>query len=571
MNLRLILILSALLPTLAFGQRDKFQINGAARAYYFANELNIDETLDSVTTRKANYGHTLLDLGVSVFPNDQTEVIGMFRIRNELGGFWGGGVSFNVRQLTLRGVAGGVVKYEIGDIDLKMTPYTLWNFSEEGAVNEADVFSIRRDVVHYDMFYNDQNFWRMQGANTSFGLTFGKLIDEINVRGFITRQRATDGISLPERLYGGGSLNIVQSDYLQVTGNTVNIFDLTETIEDSLQYKNSVHTANLDYSRAVGENDLAGFVTEAGVSSSQYINYKDERAPESREDWFYDAALYSTINAKGLKVKIGYKDVGADFRSPGAQTRRVNFSRFPGLFQQYTNESIGRPANYADVISGNTENGFRISEQLTPYSAALNNTNPYGMATPNRRGFYLNAERTDSVGFRKSFASVAMLTESRGTGTLEKKKFMLIEAGTDIYVNDFIGSEKAIKIGLGVRLEQTTRGGEYFESINLSSVFIDAGLAWEFVDDLDVLMGAKLWSVSGNAFVDERNAFSDVDDYEIVDFDFSQNTYAFGMRYRFSETNIISAHYQIFNADNADEALIDYGISQFSILFNLMF
>ena len=61
----------------------------------------------------------------------------MFRIRNELGGFWGGGVSFNVRQLTLKGVAGNKVKYEVGDIDLKMTPYTLFNNLEEGVIKEC--------------------------------------------------------------------------------------------------------------------------------------------------------------------------------------------------------------------------------------------------------------------------------------------------------------------------------------------------------------------------------------------------------------------------------------------------
>ena len=95
----------------AKSQNEKFQINGTARSYLFSNELKIDNSIDSITPRKSNYGHNLLDLGISVFPNTQTEVIGIFRIRNELGGFWGGGVSFNVRQLTLKGVANNVVRY----------------------------------------------------------------------------------------------------------------------------------------------------------------------------------------------------------------------------------------------------------------------------------------------------------------------------------------------------------------------------------------------------------------------------------------------------------------------------
>jgi xylose isomerase len=123
-----LIVLFVILSNYMFGQQKKFQINGAARGYFFSNELNIDESLDTITTRKANYGHTLLDMGVNLFPNNNTEVLAMFRIRNELGGFWGGGVSFDVRQLSLKGVAADVVRYELGDVDLKMTPYTLFNY-----------------------------------------------------------------------------------------------------------------------------------------------------------------------------------------------------------------------------------------------------------------------------------------------------------------------------------------------------------------------------------------------------------------------------------------------------------
>ena len=104
-KISLIIVCLGLIPAV-LAQKQKSQINGSARTYIFSNNLDIDDDIDTITTRKANYGHSLLDFGVSAFPNKNTEIIGMFRIRNELGGFWGGGVSFNVRQLTLKGVAG---------------------------------------------------------------------------------------------------------------------------------------------------------------------------------------------------------------------------------------------------------------------------------------------------------------------------------------------------------------------------------------------------------------------------------------------------------------------------------
>jgi hypothetical protein len=570
MERKLILFLFLALPLLTIGQRKKFQINGAARAYFFANQLDIADDIDSVTSRNANYGHTLLDLGVSVFPNKNTEVLGMFRIRNELGGFWGGGVSFNVRQLTLKGVAGNVVRYELGDIDMQMTPYTLWNVMEEGVINEGDVFSLRRDIVHYDMFYNDEH-WRMQGAKAAFGLDFARGIKGIDFEGFLTRQRANNGTDQPERLYGGGTVTIRQSDNLSLAFNSVNIFDLRETIPDSIQYKNNVHTLQLNYNRPMNDNFAVGLQAEGGVSSARYINYEDVRAPEQQNEWFYDAALTSDLKKQGIVAKLGYKDVGADFLSPGAQTKRIDYSRFPGLYQQFTNDGIGRPVSYMDFVSGNTENSFRISEQLMPYFAAYANTNPYGLATPNRRGVYLDVVRTDSSKFRESFLRVAALGQSRGTGTEETKSFLLLEAGTDLYLNDFWDGQKDLKLDLGLRFENTNRGGEVFETVDLGSVFIDAGLSWEFANRLDLMAGAKIWQVSGNAFVNERNRFNTIENFDIVDYDFTENTYAAGIRYRFKGRNALSAQFQRSAIAHADDAIADYGIDQFTILFNLNF
>jgi len=558
-----------LLPTLMWGQRQKFQINGAARGYYFVNNLDIEDNIDTTTTRRSNYGHTLLDMGVSVFPNANTEVLGMFRIRNELGGFWGGGVSFNVRQLTLKGVAGNAVRYEVGDIDVGMTPYTLFNFQEEGVVNEGDVFSLRRDIVYYDMFYNDDN-WRMQGGQVDFGLDFTSGIEGIDFHGFLTRQRAA-GANVPERLYGGGSVTIRQSEFLSVGLNSVNVFDLLQTIPDSIQYKNNVHTATLDYSRPVNGNFDLGLQAEGGFSNARYINYMDARAPELQSEYFYDAALVAELEDRGLEVRLGYKDIGADFLSPGAQTKRIDYSRFPGLYQQLTNDVVPRPVSYADLISANTENSFRISEELLAYNAAYNNTTPYGTATPNRAGVYLQAIRSDSTGFRESFLRVSALQQSRGTGTENKKQFLVVEAGTDVFLNDYLGWEKMLKLDLGVRFENTSRSGEVFEAIDLNSTFADIGLSLEFVDNFDILAGAKLMNVEGNAFVNQRNRFNLIENFNVVNYDFTENTLAAGLRYRFNDDNIISAQFQRFNINHQDDALVDYGISQFNFLFSSFF
>jgi len=421
------------------------------------------------------------------------------------------------------------------------------------------------------MFYNDDNTWRMQGAKMNFGLEFGEFLREINVKGFITRQRPTDGIVEPERLYGGGTIKIKQSDHLTFGFNSVNVFDLSETIQDSIQYKNNVHTFDMLYTKDINKTTDIGMKSEAGISSTSYSNYNDNRAPESIEDWFYDIALVSHLKNKNLKIQLGYKDVGADFLSSGAQTRRIDYSRFPGLYQQITNNALGRPISYTDVISGNTENSFKISERLLPYFAGYNNMSPYGIATPNRKGIYVNLLRTDSTKFKNSFINASFMTQSRGTGTNNKKQFILLKAGTDVYINDFFGWKKQLKVDLGLRYENTSRNGEDYEKGNLNSTFIDAGISWEFAEKLDLLFGAKLWRVNGKAYVNERNQFNTVVNFDVVDYDFTENTYAAGMRYRFSDKNTLSVQYQIFDINHKTTNSINYGISQFSFLYSLFF
>ena len=552
-------------------QNEKFQINGAARSYLFSNELEIDNSIDSITPKKSNYGHNLLDLGISIFPNNQTEVIGIFRIRNELGGFWGGGVTFNVRQLTLKGVANNIVRYEVGDIDLKMTPYTLFNNQEEGVINESEAFKVRREILHYDLFYQE-NHWRMQGAKVDFNVLTNSTFKKINFKGYLTRQRATDGLSLPERLFGGGSINFINSPSLNFQINSSNMFDLTKTLgNDSTRFSNSVITSNFQWQGANRKKIVFKLYGEGGISNTRYMNYDDQNAPELLSDWFYDITSSTLFKKKKIRFKLGAKDVGKDFRSPGAQTKRIDYSKSPGLYQQFTNNFIGREVSFSDIIDGNAEASFKISETLMAYNAAYSNTNPYGAATPNRRGLYINLEKLDSADVKKGYFECSFLQESVGSGTTKRKSFILTRIGTDILINKHFNWKKTTKINFGFQSEFTFRRGEIFEKINLQSNFIDLGFSYEFIPKISFLLGTKLWIAKGNENLIVRDEFNNVIDFEAININFSEKVIATGFKLDFDEKNTLTLQYQSFNINDQVENRIDYGISEFIILYSLFF
>jgi hypothetical protein len=332
-----------------------------------------------------------------------------------------------------------------------------------------------------------------------------------------------------------------------------------------------VTTFSGNYLAPLTDNVKFGFLSEAGTSNAQYKNYVNPLAPALQEDWFFDAAMQAKFKKQNLLVKLGYKDVGADFFSPGAQTKRVDFNRFPGVFQQYTNAAIGRPVNLTDIINHNAEYSYKINEQLMAYNVAYNNITPYGAATPNRTGVYLNAERSDTVKIKRSFIQLAQLYESRGMGTNEKKAFTSLAAGADVAINDFFSWKRRIVFNFGIQHDITRRKGEVFEEIKLSSTLIDLGLSFNIVDQLDLMVGTKYFQAKGNEFMIERNAFNAVQDFRPMDIDYRELTSAFGLRYRFSETNHLLVNYQNHNITHRGNAGTNYGISQFNILYRLTF
>tara|TARA_Y100001934_G_scaffold275872_1_gene371232 strand:- start:4018 stop:5256 length:1239 start_codon:yes stop_codon:yes gene_type:complete len=412
----------------------------------------------------------------------------------------------------------------------------------------------------------------MQGAKVDFNVLTNSTFKKINFKGYLTRQRATDGLSLPERLFGGGSINFINSPSLNFQINSSNMFDLTKTLgNDSTRFSNSVITSNFQWQGANRKKIVFKLYGEGGISNTRYMNYDDQNAPELLSDWFYDIRSSTLFKKKKIRFKLGAKDVGKDFRSPGAQTKRIDYSKSPGLYQQFTNNFIGREVSFSDIIDGNAEASFKISETLMAYNAAYSNTNPYGAATPNRRGLYINLEKLDSADVKKGYFECSFLQESVGSGTTKRKSFILTRIGTDILINKHFNWKKTTKINFGFQSEFTFRRGEIFEKINLQSNFIDLGFSYEFIPKISFLLGTKLWIAKGNENLIVRDEFNNVIDFEAININFSEKVIATGFKLDFDEKNTLTLQYQSFNINDQVENRIDYGISEFIILYSLFF
>jgi hypothetical protein len=554
--------------------------NGLGRALVTSESLkgnvlrpdtSIGQPRDTTSKRKSTDGYTLFDLGVNAQPNESLRASAILRVRNAFGGFYGDGTTLQFRQIRLDGIIAKKVKYEIGDIDLELTPYTLFNFEEMYNDYEADIFAIRRSVVAYENF-NFGNKWRMQGAHAQANFRFDKVIERIGVRAFATRTQKTNFLNTPDRLLVGGRLDVLQSKYFQIGANYVHMADLPQTAVDTMVlYKNDVTT--FDGKLTIPLDDIEfGLQGEFGFSTNSF-RLKGMVDTATGNDFFYDAGLFVRYKPLNIKVYGSYRDVGYYFTSPGAQTRRIYDVNGPAntLFPTIHNNSVARTPIMLDRMSDETTRNTSIQTALMMYLPHYNNVTPYGQATPNRKGMTFGVSAGDADRLLKADVIVDLLQEGTPeTVTREVRKFTAARGGVLFNAHKLLRFEKVLAVTLGARYEETKRAG-LSNNLNFQSTVIDAGLTVEVVKQLDLLAGYKYLAAKGDEVIAIRNQFNTIDSFvNMFGVDEKQGLISYGLRYRFSKNTYFTA--QGIHSDNKFAPVnTNYGINQVFLNYTMIF
>jgi hypothetical protein len=566
---RKIYIIILLLATAqaAVAQKDrKVTFVGGARSVMTNNQLAITDTagIDTATAKRNTGGYALIDLGVNIKPNKQTEILGMFRIRNGFGGFWGSAVTFDVRQLYMKGIVANVLRYQLGDLNLKQTPFTLYNHHADAIDSMPDVFNMQRNIINYEKFYN-RNTWRMQGANVDFGISFKKYLKEINVTAFTTRVNATNFSTVPERLMSGGVIELVKNSKLSVAYNTNNVYDVKGTIKDSNVFRNNVNSIDANFRSKIGKLPIT---VHGEVGRSNYRYTADTLAPNLR-DYFAHANASINFPKQHLTATLGYLNVGPEFRSIGAQSKDVNYNALPLYFDRYTNKQSVRPLGLLDVISNDNIYNRTISSTLMTENNLFNNAMPFGTATYNRLGMYGQVQYNNHI---NAVASYHNLNEIKGQGTLALRNFSIVKLNAKVPVNYYLKTNKKLELQLGTQLQNVTRNSTAtVENVDFKNTQANVGITYELFKDFDLLGGYIMQNSNGVDFLPERNAFSEVTYFNLTKYDVLQNITAYGVRYNFTPKIYLSGFYQQANYKDALHYNADYKNNQFNIIYNMLF
>ncbi|MFK7925446.1 MAG: hypothetical protein AB8H47_26070 [Bacteroidia bacterium] len=545
-------------------------INGLGRTLIQRTQLGgtISET-DTTTAGDLMDGEFLLDLKINATPNKNSEVQSILRLRNEFGGFFGSGMSIEVRELFARGIVGNSFRYHVGDMDLKMTPYTLFQSDAGLSVNQAEIFRARQELIDYEQFYNGDGSRRMQGANLDFGLSAGSLIPEINLNGFFARVRGTDFFTLPTRFVSGGSIELKNPRWGSISGHYVNTFDAISIGDFENGIRNPVRTISADINILENDDFALGFVGEMGSSS---IFETDSIDGFDRDDTFAEGSIEFELKPQNLTISVGFRDVGPDFFSIGAQSNRLDLNRSKSFYNRLGNDRLTRQTSIFDINRDRSLYTYALSDVLRPYDPRFGNTQPYGRATANRRGIVIDLDYHLADSALSLGADFMQMSEIRGQGSNELKSFTLAKVWGDVNIHRWIGSAKTLTLTLGYQFEQTQRGGIEIEALSLTSNLLEAGLQAELFEGFDLLFGIKQLSSTGDDYIPDVVRFNEVRDFPgryVVDD--TETMLAAGFRYRFSSSSALNIQWEQFSSSRATEAERAYQINQIFILYSLYF
>ena len=170
MNYKKSIILSAVTLGLSLGvnaQSSKFSLNGLGRSIINNDKLSGNLVKDDTDTQKSSIsGYNLFDLQTNLGIDSSFKASAILRTRSPFGSSFGAITNFEFRQFTMSGKL-KKFKYELGDIRIEMTPYTVFNNDIASTGFESDLFSSRRDILKYENF-NLGNTWLLQGASGQY-------------------------------------------------------------------------------------------------------------------------------------------------------------------------------------------------------------------------------------------------------------------------------------------------------------------------------------------------------------------------------------------------------------------
>ncbi len=574
----ILVVLAVFLPDINLHAQinEKIWFDGLSRSYFARDAIDKRSTEDTLSARSISNGYNVLDLNTHVNPIDNIEIFSQLRIRNSFGSFFGSGTEINVRQLRARGVINKRVRFSIGDLFLKQSKFTLYNYDEELSEHENYMLKPYRDIIHYENFYTE-NRWRLQGIQTDFSYEFDRYIRSLEFDFFITRPSGSNQINettySSDLLLSGGSVFADINKNFKLLANHVNLFEVSASGTENISVRNPVYDMSLihhiDYEKFRIEQRLqTGFSKRYWLHSELWNEIPDSTSNNTQ-------GMYLELDNKYIKkdstllLTLGYRYIDPNFRSAGAQTRRLDYTTSNTIYPIYTNMSLIRPPSVFDLVSDDQLYNQNLSSILMAFNPIYSNILPYGDATPNRAGIYLKARINKKNKVFLGKLNAGFFKEVIGQGTPEKRSFGLLKGGIKFNFHQWLNWKRELSLSASSESEVTSRGGEAISSVNLYSHQTNAFVNAELVEKFFLQASYKQFSANGNEFLTERDNYGNIIYYTSNQIEQKDHMLSFGMLYKFRENIYANLYYSWWGTKLTDQQHLDYKYNRLILILSV--
>ena len=543
--------------------KSKLWYDGNSRVIFNRDALEgTIKDIDTVSTRSNGGGSTVLDLGFHFTPVDDIEIFSEIRLKNDFGGMWGNKSVVELRRLSAKGIVNNKIAFSIGDIYLKQTKFTLYNYEQELSQYEPSVFKFYRDYVNYENYYQS-NYHRLQGLQTNFSYNMYNFIEQLDFDAFTARVRGVEWLGKPELLMLGGSAMVRLSNKINLGSHYVNTFEVLSSSNGTVAYYNPVLNTQISYSGSVNDNPYK-MLLEGGFSKRGWDG--DSLAPEVKGN-FIKASLHSKrINGE---LDLGFRYVDSDFRSMGAQTRRIQYNNSTTTYPYYSNNYTQRKVSLLDVMSDPNVYNKNLSTSLMSYNPMYSSVTPYGDATPNRIGFTAKISNMNITDFFSANIQTQYFTEVIGQGTTQKRMLNKSALQSMLLLNKLLSTKKSLILEGSMNLETVNRAGEDFEKIDFTSILYSGSISYELIKNFKIIAGAKVFYAEGNEFIADRDKYDQINDYSNHIYDSKETILIAGLQHHFTEDIYFTMQYNQFNVLDKTNTYDEFSLGRLIFMFNM--
>jgi len=580
-NLRLIFIVCIAMGIVnnSIAQTDeKIWFDGLARSYFARDAIDKNVIDDTLSARNASNGYNLLDLNTHVNPIDDIEIFAQIRIKNSFGGFFGSGTEIDSRQLRVNGTINNKVRFSVGDLFLKQSRFTLFNYDEELSEFENDMFKPYRDIIHYENFYTE-NRWRLQGIQTDFSFSFDRHIKNLAFDFFITRPRGSRQISFDnyssDLLLSGGSMVSELNNHFTLKNDYINLFEVSSSGNQNISVRNPVYQTTLSHCSGNNEHYIEQKL-EVGFSErywfhSELDNDNADSISNKTQGLFLELENSYFKKDSTFDFSLGYRYVDPDFRSAGAQTRRLDYGEgnINSIYPLYTNMQTIRPTSIFDLIANDRLYNQDLSSILLTFNPIYSNILPFGDATPNRNGVYFNGKYTNKNKIILGKLNAGFFREVIGQGTPDKRRFTLLKAALKLNIHRFLKLRKELSFSLSSENEFTKRGGNSVSSIDLRSNQLNLSLNAEFAKRFFIQANYRQFNVKGNEFITQRNNFGEITYFSFTDFNQKDKMLSIGILNKLRENIYANIQYNCWGMEFTGQSFPDYKYNRLLFILSL--